>query len=225
MALFGQLSFAVDGRSNQFTNQVARRDRQYSFDVFEDRTNTPSPDPLAPDFQYPDTAPTRAKRPLTDITKAAYNGVQPAKKRGRPFGAKSGKRAPPVNANPSPYNPRPPSRIPVPARRSERLTKRPPPSSQNLPQDDNTEDELLAAPPLARPHRSLIPPEPTVEDVEETEEEDESEEDDEERPQPPLTMRQKRAKKVIRRAGPRNRHNGRSLGPDYFTARRPGHGR
>lgn len=190
--------------------------------MFEDRTNTPSLDPLAPDFQYPDTAPIRAKRPMTDITEAANNGVQPAKQRGRPFGAKSGKRAPPVNANPSPYNLRPPPQIPIPMRCSERLTKRPPPSYQNLPQDDDTEDELLAAPPLARPHRSLISPELTVDDVEETEEENESEEDDEGRPQPPLTRRQKRAKKIIWRAGPRNRRNGRSLGPDYFTARRPG---
>lgn len=147
--------------------------------------------------------------------------MQPAKKRGRPFGAKSGKRAPPVNVNPSPYNPRPFLQIPVPTRRSEQLTKRPPPSSQNLPQDDNTKDELLAAPPLAQTHRSLIPPKHTVEDMEETKKEDESKEDDKERPQPPLTKRQKRAKEVIRRARPRNRCNGQSLGPDYFITRQP----
>lgn len=50
MALFGQLSLAINGQSNQFTNQVARHDRQYSIDVFENYINTPSPDPLAPDF-------------------------------------------------------------------------------------------------------------------------------------------------------------------------------
>lgn len=74
---------------------MARRDRQYSFDVFKDRTNTPSPNPLTPDFQYSDTVRTCAKRPLIDITEVVNNGIQPAKKLRRSFDIKSDKHSSP----------------------------------------------------------------------------------------------------------------------------------
>ena len=64
----------------------------------------------------------------------------------------------------------------------EQLTKKPPSSCQNLPQDDNAKDKLLAMPFFAQSHQFLIFLEPTLEDVEEIEKEDKSQEDDKKKP-------------------------------------------
>lgn len=79
MVLFRQLSLAVNRHNNLFTNQINRRDRQYNNDIFENCTNIPSPNLLAPDFQYLDMALTYAKYFLTDITETVNNSVQSAK--------------------------------------------------------------------------------------------------------------------------------------------------
>lgn len=63
----------------------------------------------------------------------------------------------------------------------EQLTKKPPPSSQNLPQDDNTKNKLLIIPLLAQLYKFLITLKLTIKDVEEIEEENKNKDNNKEK--------------------------------------------
>ena len=153
-----------------------------------------------PDHPPPNPTQTRSapKRPLTDITDSANSNGQPKRRRGRPAGSRA------VKLHVAPYNPTPPAPVILTpgqeTRRSERLASRAPLSSQPLPQEDDDDDDEFDDPPPMRPYTGLV-------GLEESEEEED---------RPDLVTNQARA----RRTGPRNRRDGRVLGPDYMIARR-----
>lgn len=92
---------------------------------------------------------------MIDITEAANNSVQSTKKQRGPFGAKLKKCILLIGVNSFLYNFYFSSQITIPKHCFEQLTKRLLFSFQNLLQDDNIEEKLLAAFPFAQSHRFL----------------------------------------------------------------------
>lgn len=245
MISFGQSAFAVNGSQNSLSTQAVNRARAHQFQVFQD-----SPELIT--SPAANSTRLTSKRPLTDIIDTANQPVQkrprgrprkdankatqtvapPAprvkKVPGRRPGQRNANRAPGVNSTPAPYNPTPPAAVNLQSRQakrqSARLASRVPPSSQPLPQEEDDDHDFDDLPPI-RPYAGLAGHESDQESGHASDTENDEEEESR-----LLNRRGRRAyareivrqRVRVRRSGPRNRRDGRSLGPDYMAARKKG---